>query len=122
MFWIQVASPATIEAYKQGKLKTLTPVVHDVYPDVLVVRGRAMEGMKTFFHQEFLPIIMSKTRTGFMIMLWAHEQDHAGVDTTLMTATQVAWIVGGRTLAKRITEKCIRCRFLRKLMEGQKMA
>ena len=81
-----------------------------------------MEGMKTSFHQEFLLILMSKTRVGFMIMMWAHEQDHAGIDVTMMTATQVAWIVGGRSLARRITEKCVRCRFKHKLLEGQKMA
>ena len=40
----------------------------------------------------------------------------------MMTSTQVAWIVGGRSLARRIKELCVRCRFKRKLLEGQKMA
>ena len=55
-------------------------------------------------------------------MLWAHSQDHAGVDCTYSTATQVAWIVGGRRLAKAIQTTCVRCRFLRKKLEGQKMS
>ena len=48
--------------------------------------------------------------------------DHGGRDTTLVTATQVAWIVGGRRLAGKVVQLCIRCMFLRKKLEGQKMA
>ena len=122
MFWIRAASPATQKARADGRLKNLTPLQHDKYPEVLVVKGRAMEGLKTFFHQEFLPIVMAETRVGYLILLWAHEQDHGGVDITCMTATQVAWIPGHRTVVKRITEKCVRCRFLHKMLEGQRMA
>ena len=39
-----------------------------------------------------------------------------------MTATQVAWIVGGQKLAGKIKNMCIRCRFLQKNLLGQKMA
>ena len=55
-------------------------------------------------------------------MLWAHKRDHAGVDYTYATSTQVAWIVGGRNLAKKNKMLCVRCRFLRKQLEGQKMS
>ena len=37
---------------------------------------------------------MSHTRVVELIMLNAHSMDHQGRDTTLVTATKVAWIAG----------------------------
>ena len=50
------------------------------------------------------------------------ENSDAGVDYTYSTSTQVAWIMGGRNLAKKIKVLCVRCRFLRKQLKGQKMS
>ena len=119
MFWIKQAMPATRQAFKNKKLERLTLWEKD---GMLVVSGRAMEGMKHYFGVDHLPVIMSSCRVAELIMLDAHNTDHGGRDTTLVTATQVAWIVGGRKLAGKITEFCVRCRFLRKKLEGQKMA
>ena len=55
-------------------------------------------------------------------MLWAHEQDHAGVDTTYTTSMQIAWIVGGRKLARGIKNSCVRCRYLTRKLQGQQMS
>ena len=55
-------------------------------------------------------------------MLHGHCKDHAGRDVTLAMSRHLAWIVNGKKLAKRVVKKCIRCRFLRKQLEGQKMA
>ena len=107
---------------REARLRDLTLVWHHTYPDLLVVRGRGKEGMKRMYGVKFLPILMSSTRTAQMVMLWAHEQDHAGVEYTYATSMQVAWIVGGRTLAKKIKNLCMRCRFLRKQLEGQKIS
>ena len=122
MFWMRVAMPATNKAGTEGKLKHLTPKRHDVYGDVVVVTGRALEGMKHYLQRDFLPVIMSSTRSAQLVTLWAHTRDHSGVDVTYMTATHVAWIVGGRALARRVKQSCVRCRYLAKLLEGQQMA
>jgi len=118
-FWVRVAMPATREAKEQGKLKRLTLWEHE---NLLVVSGRAEAGLKKYFGVHFLPVLMASTRTAQLIMLWGHEQDHSNRDTTLITATQVAWIVGGRKLAGKIKDLCVRCRFLDKKLVGQKMA
>lgn len=78
--------------------------------------------MKFYLHRDFLPVIMSTTRTAQLITLWAHGRDHSGVDITYMTTSQIAFIVGGRALAKRVKQHCIRCRYLGKQLEGQQMA
>ena len=122
MFWMRVAMPATNKAGKEGKLKHLTPKKHDVYDDVVVVTGRALEGLQHYLHRDFLPVLMSSTRTAQLVMFWAHDEDHSGVDITYLTATHVAWIVGGRALAKSVKHSCVRCRFLAKLLEGQQMS
>ena len=58
--------------------KNLTPKRHDVYEDVLVVTGRAVEGMRQHLHVDFLPILMASIRTAQLLTLWAHNRDHAG--------------------------------------------
>ena len=122
MFWIRVAMPATNKAGLEGRLNHLTPKKHDVYEDVVVVTGRALEGLKYYLQKEYLPIIMSSTRTAQLITLWAHNRDHAGVDITYMTTTHVAWIIRGRVLSKITKKNCVRCRYLAKLLEGQQMS
>ena len=120
-FWVRVAMPATNKAAMDGKLKHLTPFKHAEFPDILVVTGRAATGFQQFFQKEFLPILMAGTRTAYMIMLWAHDEDHGGVDVTFHTSLQVAWIVGGRVLARNIKRSCVRCRYLSKQLAGQQM-
>ena len=65
---------------------------------------------------------MAKTRSAWLIMLWAHNVDHAGVDTTFQTSMQVAWVVGGRGLARSIKKACFRCRYLTRQMLYQLMS
>ena len=105
MFWIRAAMPATNVAVSEGKLKNLNPQQHPKYPDVLVVIGRVTLYR---FGDNYLPILMSGTRTAWLIMLWSHNQDHAGIDTTFQTSLQLAWIVGGRLLARSIKRSCVR--------------
>ena len=121
-FWLRVAMPATNKAAMEGKLKHITPFQHEKYPDMLVVVGRAVSGFQQYFQKDYLPILMSNTRTAFLIMLWAHSVDHSGVDVTFQTSLQVAWIVGGRALARGIKKSCVRCRYLAKKLAGQQMA
>ena len=87
-----------------------------------MVTGRAVSGFQQYFQKDYLPILMSKTRTAFLIMLWAHSVDHAGVDVTFLTSLQVDWVVGGRALARSIKNSCVRCRYLGKKLAGQQMA
>ena len=117
--WYKSTMHETCKALDQGKLKEL-----DVRDDdgLKVVVGRAEHGLKKFFGQNSLPIIMGHTRVAYLIMLHAHYQDHCGKDITMATARHEAWIVSASKLAKQITKNCIRCRFLRKRLEGQKMA
>ena len=69
MYWMRVAMPATNKAGAQGKLKHLTPKKHDQYDDVIVVTGRAIEGLRHYLQRDFLPVIMSSTRTAHLVVL-----------------------------------------------------
>ena len=111
IFWVRAAMPLTNLAASEGRLKHLNPKQHPDYPDLLVVTGRVSLDRKVGFHGEFLPILMSQFRTAWLIMVWAHNQDHAGIDTTFQTSFQYAWIIGGRSLARTIKRSCVRCRY-----------
>ena len=109
----------TQEALQRGRLKELN--IHDMN-GMKVVCGRASTGLQKFFGQNYLPVLMGNTRIAYLVMLHAHCIDHTGRDVTMALSRLDAWIVNGKKLAKKIVKSCLRCRFLRKLLEGQKMA
>ena len=90
---------------------------------MLVIRGRAVSGLQQLLGAEFLSVVMTSERIATLIMLKSHEEcDHKSVDITLATSRRHCWIVGGRRLSKTICKLCVRCRYLRKREETQKIA
>ena len=119
-FWFQSAMIDTRKARDSGRLKELTMVEEQ---GMLVIRGRAVTGMKRLLGTDYLPVLMSSHRIAELVMLKAHADcDHKSVDVTLFTSRQMCWIVGGRKLSKTICKFCVRCRFLSRRPISQKMA
>ena len=111
--------PDTVEAIGNGKLKELD--IQDKN-GLKVVVGRAQAGLRHFFGKDHLPVVMGCTRIAQLIMMTAHWKDHAGRDVTQAMARHEAWIVNAKYLAKKVIHACIRCRYIRKSLEMQKMA
>ena len=119
-FWFRISMPATRMAVAAGKLKELTLLVVE---DMMVIKGRAVPGMVELFGADSLPVIMADQRIAVLVMLKSHvDSDHKSVDITLSKSRHYCWIVGGRKLAKTVCKFCVRCRYLRKKHEAQKMA
>ena len=97
--WFLSAMPETVSALKAGRSRELD--IQD-RNGLKVDQGRASTGMRHFFGQGELPVIMGSTRLAFLIMLDAHKQDHAGRDITIATSRHTAWIVNAKKLAKSI--------------------
>ena len=117
--WFIHAMKDTRIAAESGKLGHLFCEERD---GMVVVVGRAKQGMQKFFGKEFLPVIVGSSRVAFLIMLWAHMQNHDARDVTMSIACGKAWIVGAKRLASSITFNCVRCRFLHKVKTQQQMA
>ena len=117
--WFLSAMKETTEAMDAGKLKELDLQDHN---GLKVVFGRASAGLQHFLGSNYLPVIMGSTRVAYLIMLHSHNKDHAGRDVTMAMSRHEAWIVNAKRLAKKIVRSCVRCRFMRKQLEGQKMA
>ena len=117
--WFLSAMPATLAAKKAGRLKELDMKESD---GLQVMCGRASTGLQKFFGKNHLPVIMGSTRVAYLIMLHAHCKDHTGRDVTMAMSRKEAWIVNAKKLAKTIVKACVRCRFLRHLLQQQKMA
>ena len=119
-FWYKMSMSSTREALAKGRLRELTVVEEG---SMLVIRGRAQAGMREVYGTDYLPVIMSSERIAVLIMLKSHSDcDHRSVDITLSTSRHHCWIVGGRKLAKTVCSMCVRCRYLRKREETQKMS
>ena len=117
--WFLSVMGCTVQALKAGKLSELD--IQD-RNGLQVVVGRARAGLCHFFGKDHLPVIMGETRVAHLIMMTSHWQDHAGRDVTQAMARHEAWIVNAKCLAKKIIRSCIRCRYIRKSLQMQKMA
>ena len=117
--WFRQAMEDTRLAVSEGKLKSLCVEERD---GLIVVVGRARTGMQNLLGKEYLPVLMRKSRVTFLVMLWAHKENHDARDLTMSIACSKAWIIGAKRLATSITVGCVRCRFLHKLKVMQKMA
>ena len=117
--WFRQAMSSTRQAANEKKLTSLLVEEKD---GLVVVVGRAQSGIHKLLGKEYLPVIMRKTRVAYLIMLWAHKENHDARDLTMSTACSKAWIVGAKVLATAITDSCVRCRFLHRLKVEQKMA
>ena len=117
--WFQYSMKDTRLASEEGKLKSLFIEERD---GLIVVVGRAQKGLQKLFGKDSLPVLMRKSRIAFLIMLWAHNQNHDARDITMSIACSKAWIVGAKRLATSITVNCLRCRFLHKIKVQQKMS
>lgn len=79
--------------------------------------------MKQLLGADFLPVVMASEGIVVLKMLKSHEKSgHMSVDITLSLSRHYCWIVGARRLAKTVCKFCVRCRYLRKKEETQKMA
>ena len=117
--WFRTAMGDTEEALSGGKLRELDLQERD---GLKVVVGRAQEGLRHFFGKDYLPVIMGTNRVSQLIMMTAHWKDHSGRDVTQAMARHEAWIVNAKYLAKKVIHSCIRCRYIRKSLQLQKMA
>jgi hypothetical protein len=78
---------------------------------VLRVGGR-LENAPTLSDDEKYPLIMpKKNRVSVLIMRTAHcNLAHAGREQTLADTRRKFWILGGRSLAKKVVRECVDCR------------
>ena len=120
ILWFRTVMHKTREAMNNGRLKELN--VRERDDGILVMVGRAQTGLQNLYGTNSLPVIMGDTFVAELIMTSAHWKDHTGQDITMAMSRMEAWIVNARKLAKKIVNKCVRCRYLRKKLEGQKMA
>ena len=116
--WYCHAMKDTRHALKDGKLRYLLCEEREV---MIVVIGRAKHGLQEFFGKNYLPVIMSHSRVAFLIMLWAHKENHDVSDVTMSIACRKAWIVGAKKLVSSICNNCVRCRLLHRLKVMQQM-
>ena len=119
ILWFRTVMKDTEEAQSNGKLRELDLQDKD---GLKIVVGRAKAGLRNFFGVNHLPVIMGHTRLAKLIMMAAHYKDHTGRDVTQAMARHEAWIVNAKKLAKHVIKQCIRCRFIRKLLEQQKIS
>jgi len=117
--WFLSTMKETNAAREAGRLKNLCVEEKD---RLIVVTGRAKSGLQKFFGKEYLPVLIGSSRVAFLVMLWAHNQNHDARDITMSIACSKAWIVNAKRLATSIVNSCIRCRFLHKIKTQQQMA
>ena len=113
--------------HEKGKFSSLSPRLEKVQvagksTDLIVTSGRLGSALSVGYDKEKLPVLQCKSPVSTLIMKDAHAVDHGGVDRTLQRSRCVAWIIGGRRLAKTITRACFMCKLRNKELAQQVMA
>ena len=75
-----------------------------------------------FFLENYLPVLIGSSRVVFLIMLWAHKENHDGRDVAMSIPCSKAWILNAKCLATSVVKSCLRFRFLHKVKVEQEMA
>lgn len=86
LYWMRRATEATRREVAKGKLKDLTL---KEYQGVLVIRGRAAEAMEALYGTDCLPVIMASERVAELVVIWAHNKEHKGIDITVYHTRKV---------------------------------
>ena len=110
----------TQEAVEQGKLTSLRPLhLNAVY----YLQTRAGQSLERVLGCSRPPILMPKSRLAELVMWQAHSEDHRrNPMDTLARSRELAWIVRGSQLARKVCSRCPKCRLSKKKVEQQLMA
>ena len=114
----------TATAMEEGRLTSLMPMRKG---KLIVTRGRLGErSLNPIFGVTELPILMPESRVAELFMWRAHNGYsglfHRSVAQTLAKSRSWVWIVRGRDLAKRVCNKCMKCRMEASKLQKQQMA
>ena len=114
----------TATAMEEGRLTSLMPMRKG---KLIVTRGRLGErSLDPIFGVTELPILMPESRVAELFMWRAHNGYsglfHRSVAQTLAKSRSWVWIVRGRDLAKRVCNKCMKCRMEASKLQKQQMA
>ena len=118
-FWLAVATPATRDAMRKGKLQEYELMD---YQGMVVLGTRANLGIKHYYGKEYLAVIMSSTRVAELVMWHAHCQSHKSAAVTVANSRKICYIIGARRLAKSMGKACIKCREVARKLLKQRMA
>ena len=112
-----------VESYNVGnevekKMTTLAPKFEG---GMWVTKGRLRRGLPKILGVEKLPVLLSSSRLAELIMIEAHQENHDGAPGTLTRSRTRAWIHRGRYLARKVASRCVYCRAVAAVTQGQKM-
>ena len=118
-FWIKEVQRDLENNWKE-RYKRLGPILNN--KDIIVVGcNKLAKWLKDNWNQsEFILLIPNHPFTKLYIQS-LHEQDHAGIESTLAKLQSKFWVPRARKLIKFIKSKCVQCRKLDKKFEQQCM-
>ena len=126
-YWFLAAQEETKKKFKTGNLSSLRPRITLVQignnqQELIVTSGRLGGALAVGYDKEYLPILDASSVISKLIMKDAHEEEHCGEDRTLWRSRNIAWVVGGKRIARKIKRNCFKCKLREKVMERQIMA
>ena len=120
VFMLKVSMRATKVMLDKGQLRSLRAQVTET--GLIVLGGRAMEGLRTYYEQDEYPILTHKDPIAYLWIKKVHEEEHSGITKTVAKSRRRFWIVRARSVASKVRRSCYQCRVLDKELAQQKMA
>ena len=120
VFMLKVSMRATKIMLDKGQLRSLRAQVTP--KGMIVIGGRAMEGLHTYYEQDVYPILTHNDPIAYLWIKKVHEEEHSGITKTVAKSRRRFWIIRARKLASKVKHSCYQCRVLDKELAKQEMA
>lgn len=88
---------------------------------VITVGSRIKSWLKNNWNREEYILLPSQHAFTKLYMQYLHDRDHSGVESTLAKLQAKYWVPRARKIIRAIKAKCIMCRRIDKICEGQTM-
>ena len=119
-FILRYSMQTTEKMLEQGKLRSLRPERNK--DDVIVLRSRAIEGLRIHYDVDEFPILTSDNPVSHLWIKKIHNEDHGGITKVVAKSRRKYWIIRARKLAAKIKRMCYKCRLRDKILAQQIMA
>ena len=118
LFWVHLAQKL-LDKNWHTRYQRLGPRIQA--NGVITVGSRIKSWLKDNWNRDEYIILPSQHAFTKLYMQYLHDRDHSGVEGTLAKLQAKYWVPRARKIIKAIKAKCIMCRRIDKVCEGQTM-
>lgn len=119
IFWIKTVQREISKDW-EVRYQRLGPKMNE--EGIITVGDRVNKWLKTNWNRDEYILLPPNHPFTKLLILYYHNRDHSGVESTLVRLQGKFWVPGVRRLIKSVKSRCVTCRRIDKICETQRMS